>query len=177
MTAEQLLELPRGAWRYELIEGELRRMSPAGHVHGAVAMRIGARLASFVEEHRLGVAYAAETGFILARNPDTVRAPDAAFLSNATLERLAPTGAGYFPGAPDLAVEVISPDDSKREVQEKVTEWLRAGTKVVIVLDPSRTSADAHSSDGDVQSLHADGRLTVPELLPGWSVPMRELFR
>lgn len=77
-------------------------------------MRIGARLASFVEEHGLGVVYAAETGFILRRNPDTVRAPDAAFLTNATLERIAPTGPGYFPGAPDLAIEVLSPDDSVR---------------------------------------------------------------
>jgi len=177
MTAEQLLELPRGTWRYELIQGELRRMSPAGHVHGAVAMRIGARLALFVEEHSLGVAYAAETGFILARNPDTVRAPDAAFLSNATLERLAPTGAGFFPGVPDLAVEVTSPDDGRRAVLEKVAEWLGAGTQVVVVLDPGQKSAEVHRAGSHVQSRKSGDLLTVPELLPGWTIPLDDIFR
>ncbi len=111
-TAEELLHLRGGAWRHELVKGEPRQMSPSGHVHGKVVARLGARLTLFVEAHRLGETYGADTGFLLSRDPDTVRAPDAAFVTAATLASRSPADQGFFPGAPDLAVEVTSPSDS-----------------------------------------------------------------
>src|SRR5437870_3923435 len=128
-TAEQLLAMPANGWRYELVKGELRRMSPAGGPHGRIAMNLSWRLARFVRERALGVVFAAETGFVLRRNPDTVRAPDVAFVAS---PRSADETEGFFPGPPDLAVEVVSPSDSYGDVEETVFEWLTAGTKAVV---------------------------------------------
>lgn len=177
MTAEELLQLPRGRWRSELVRGELRQMSPSGHVHGRTALEVGARLWAFVREHRLGVTYAAETGFLLRRDPDTVRAPDVAFVTNATLAARTVSPEGFFPGAPDLAVEVISPSDSYSEVEEKVAEWLDAGTQVVVVLDPRRKVATVYRSGADTTTLAAADQLSLPDLLPGWSLSLEEIFR
>jgi len=111
-TADELLRLPDDGYRYELVRGELRKMSPAGSRHGVVAAAIIGSLAPFVREHSLGKVFTSETGFLIQRDPDTVRAPDCAFVQT---ERFIDTP-GYFPGAPDLAVEVISPGDSYSEV-------------------------------------------------------------
>ncbi len=175
MTAEELLRLPRGTWRYELVNGKLRRMAPSGFTHGTVAAEIGARLTTFVREQGLGQVCAAETGFFLRRDPDTVRAPDAAFVSTATLERASPAG-GFFPGAPDLAIEVISPSDTHTNVEEKVAEWLAAGTKVVVVLDPRRKATRICRPGGEVLTLGPADTLSVADLLPGWLVPLSEIF-
>ncbi|MGH9385743.1 MAG: Uma2 family endonuclease [Vicinamibacterales bacterium] len=176
MTADQLLLLPRGGTRHELVKGELRTMTPSGHVHGKVAARVAARLVSFVEEHDLGLAYGAETGFILRRSPDTVRAPDAAFVTAARLAAMSLSPHGYFPGAPDLAVEVTSPSDTRGEVDEQVAAWLEAGCRVVVVLEPERKVATVYRP-GDVRSLGISDHLSLPDLLPGWSAPLEELFR
>lgn len=110
VTALELLHMPDDGFRYELVQGELRRMNPAGNVHGRVVVRITWRLAQYVEENRLGNVYAAETGFKLTTDPDTVRAPDVAFVSLARVEAVGEVE-GFWPGTPDLAVEVISPGD------------------------------------------------------------------
>lgn len=177
MTADALLRLPRGGARYELVEGVLRTMTPSGHVHGKVAARVAARLVSFVEKHDLGLAYGAETGFMLRRSPDTVRAPDAAFVTAARLSATALSPHGYFPGAPDLAVEVTSPSDTKSELDEKIAAWLDAECRVVVVLDPVRKTASVYRAGHDVRSLTVTDELSLPDLLPGWSVPLEELFR
>src|SRR5438552_14613484 len=105
-------------------------MAPASGGHGAIAMNLGISLGLFVRQHKLGVTFAAETGFILSRNPDTVRAADGSFVS---ITRIPPGGVPmkFFPGAPDLAIEVISPSDTVFDVEEKVNDWLNAGTKLV----------------------------------------------
>src|SRR5262249_49528516 len=110
MTAEDLFQLPDDNYKYELVEGGLIRMLPTGGEHGDVTMNAGFLLKGYVKAHDLGIVCAAETGFILKRNPDTVRAPDASFVAK---ERIPPGGIpkGYWPLAPDLAVEVISPND------------------------------------------------------------------
>jgi Uma2 family endonuclease len=126
MTAEELLMLPRGQFRYELINGELKTMSPASHQHGRIAMRIAVPLVQFVWKHKLGDAYAAETGFQLTSNPDTVLAPDAAFVTE-TRAREFRDNKGYWPGAPDLAVEVFSPSESGPKVRSKVAQWIGSG--------------------------------------------------
>ena len=171
-TAEQLLARPDDGWRYELVDGELRRMSPAGQEHGRVAMNLGARLAQFVREQSLGVVFAAETGFLLRRQPDTVRAPDVAFVSSARTS----TSDGFFPGAPDLAVEVVSPSDSFVEVEEKVLEWLGAGTQAVLVINPRKRSVSIYRANKDIRRLNEGDTLDLSFVVPGFTVGVKELF-
>ena len=175
MTAEELWRLPDDGMRHELIYGELKTMSPSGSEHGWLAMRLGAGLHGFVERHRLGRVYAAETGFWLARNPDLVRAPDAAFVCQ---ERLAAAGetTGYFPGAPDLAVEVVSPNDRSAEIEEKVATWLAYGTRLVIVVYPRTRTARVHRPGQPPHDLGEGDSLDGADVLPGWALPLRELF-
>ncbi len=176
VTAEELLQMPHDGLRRELVRGELRTMTPAGRRHGKVAMRIGSRLEQFVEQHGLGEVYAAETGFKLESEPDTVRAPDVSYLRQ---ERVDETGGeliGYSPGAPDLAVEVLSPSDRFIEVEEKVFDWLDAGTKMVVVVNPDKRTATVYRSRAEITLLTADDELDGADVVPSWRLPLREIF-
>lgn len=175
LSAEELLQLSTPGRRYELVKGELFEMAPAGASHGSVAMRIGIALGAHVTSNNLGEVFAAETGFILRRDPDTVRAPDAAFVSK---ERL-PEGElppGFLELAPDLAVEVISPNDRSREVREKAEDWVRAGTRLVWVIDPTNRSATVYDSSRDVQELSEEDDLDGGDVIPGFSCRVKDLF-
>lgn len=173
-TAEQLFQEAPGLGRCELVGGELRMMSPAGSRHGAVTLRIATLLANHVDAHGLGQVFAAETGFILARNPDTVRAPDVAFVSRCRLEAGLPTG--YFPGPPDLAVEVLSPDDRPAAVAAKTADWLAAGTQLVWIVDPATQSLAAHAADGTITRLTASETAPSGDVVPGFSLALDRVF-
>jgi Uma2 family endonuclease len=173
-TAEDLAQMPDDGHRQELVRGEVRAMPPAGHEHGRITTRLTWRLAQHVEAQDLGAVYAAETGFKIASDPDTVRAPDAAFVSKARLEAVA-TKRGYWPGAPDLAVEVVSPDDTYVDVQDKVDDWLEAGARMVIVVNPHRRTVAVHRPTGITVLAESDD-LEGADVVPGWTVPVRELF-
>jgi Uma2 family endonuclease len=175
MTADELLTMPQDHNRHELVQGELRTMTPTGHEHGRIVVRLAWRLARFVEEHDLGVVYAAETGFKIASDPDTVRAPNVAFISQARLDEVGQVR-GYWPGAPDLVAEVVSPSDVYTEVEEKVLDWLEAGTRCVIVINPRSRAITVYRSLADILVLTDGDTLEAPEIVPGWSVPVRELF-
>ncbi|MCA1566802.1 MAG: Uma2 family endonuclease [Acidobacteria bacterium] len=175
MTAEELLEMPRDGFRYELVEGELKRMSPAGHNHGRIAMRLTVPLAQYVEAHGLGEVYAAETGFKLKSNPDTVRAPDIAFVRQERVEAVGETK-GYWPGAPDLAVEVISPDDRVAEVEEKVAEWLEFGTPLVWVISPKLHTVTVYRSLTDITMLTEKDELDGGTIIPGFQYLVAKMF-
>jgi Uma2 family endonuclease len=140
MTADELLQLPDDEFRYELVRGELRKMSPTCPEHGDVAMLIAYSLHGHVKKHRLGKVYINDVGFWIERNPDTVRGPDIAFLQTARVVK----SRKFYEGPPDLAIEVVSPSDSYTEVEEKATDLLRAGTRAVIVVDPARRSVRIH---------------------------------
>jgi Uma2 family endonuclease len=175
-TAEDLLKLPTGEGKvYELIEGQLRVMCAAGFEHGRVAMTAGRLLGNHVHATGSGVTLGAETGFILARDPDTVRAPDAAFVAHSRAEAVGTTF-GFWPGgAPDLAVEVVSPEDSRRYVREKALNWLEAGAIAVVVLDPSTCSATVYRAGGDTRT-STEGELDLSDAVPGWRVAVAEFF-
>lgn len=174
ITADQLLDLYEPGHPTELVRGELRSLSPSGYLHGAVTARLATLVGLHVRDRRLGEAFGAETGFLLARNPDTVRAPDVAFVRKERLPREFSTG--YFPGPPDLAAEVTSPTDTNSKVREKALSWLQHGTRLVWVIDPVSKSATVYRSRDDVRVIEADGDLTGDDVLPGFTVALRELF-
>jgi Uma2 family endonuclease len=175
MTAEELLLLPDDGMRHELIDGELRTMAPAGAEHGHSAGPIHGHISRFLFDHPIAYVWAAETGFLLRRRPDRVRAPDVSVLR---LERIPPEGVprGYFPGAPDLAVEVVSPGDTASEVLDKVDDWLRAGARAVWVVYPSPVRLFVHRADGSVQQLGPDDEVDGDEILPGFRMRVRDLL-
>jgi len=175
LTAEELLRLSTTGRRYELVKGELFEMPLAGGRHGSVAMQIGTALGSYVRANDLGEGFAAGTGFILRRDPDTVRAPDAAFVAR---ERL-PAGelpTGYLELAPDLAVEVVSPGDTAREVREKVADWMRAGVRLLWAIDPATRSVTVYRSPDDFDILTEDDSLDGGQVIPGFSADIKDLF-
>ena len=175
VTAEELLRLPNDGFRYELVRGELRQMTPTGSIHGRVAMNVATALNNHVKAHDLGTVYAAETGFRLATDPDTVRAPDVAFVGRERIEAVGEVE-GYWPGAPDLAVEVISPNDSHVEVEEKVFDWLEAGTKMVLAVNPRRRSVTVYRSQSDITILTGTDVLDGGDVVPGFQLTLREIF-
>jgi Uma2 family endonuclease len=174
VTADDLLKMPEDGFRYELVKGELKRMAPAGHEHGRVAVRFTWRLAQHVEANNLGAVYAAETGFLIATNPDTVRAPDVAFVSRKRLEE--GKKEGYWPGAPDLAVEVVSPGDTYSEVEEKATEWLEAGVLMVLALNPRKRTVTVYRSLKEITILNEDANIELGEVVPGFKVAVKDIF-
>lgn len=173
-TADELLRYSSG-YRYELIGGELKKTAPAGNEHGSLAALLTGLLITHVHTQKLGKVYAAETSFKLSSNPDTVRAPDAAFINQGRLDEVGAVQ-GYWPGAPDLVAEVISPNDLYTEVSEKVAEWLRAGCQMVIVVNPHTEQVFIHAPGADVKVMGVDDTLEGGDVVKGWQLPIKELF-
>jgi Uma2 family endonuclease len=173
MTAEQLLALPDDGLRRELILGEVRTMAPAGSEHGKRAGRVATPLCAWIYSHPVGEILIAEPGFILARDPDTVRAPDLAFF---VTDRVPPDKPGFVEVMPDLVLEVVSPNDREVEVVEKAAAWLTAGVRVVWVLWPGRRELQVWRPDGTVRSLGPADELTCKELLPGFRLPLAKVL-
>lgn len=171
-TAEQLLRNPH-IGRCELIRGELHMMSPSGAQHGLVAGVMFRAIANHVDAQKLGKAFAAETGFTLSKDPDTVRAPDVAFVR---VGRRAAPARGFYPEAPDLAVEVLSPDDRPGYVREKVAEWLEAGTRAVWVVDPRKRTVAVHAPRRKSRLLGEQDTLRGGTVLPGFEMPVAAIF-
>lgn len=174
-TAQDLLRMPDDGFRYELVRGELTKMSPAGNKHGRFAASITGSLVPHVKADKLGAVYAAETGFWLESEPDTVRAPDVAFVSQKRIDEVGDVD-GFWPGAPDLVVEVISLSDTYTEVEEKVFEWLGAGARMVVVVNPRKRAVTVYRSLTEIKVLTEDDRLDGGEVVPGWTMIVNEIF-
>ena len=174
LTSEDLWKLVADGSRYELSNGELVPMTPVNFQHGKIVVRFSRLLDQFVEQHRLG-AVGTEIGFRLARNPDTLRAPDIAFVAQSRQ----PKGAAalkFAEFAPDLAVEVLSPEDSASEVLKKTEEYLAAGVRLVWIADPGTQTITVYRSLEDVRVLPADQELDGGDVLPGFRIPVKEIF-
>ena len=174
-TAEELFHLPTVGRRLELVKGQVYEMAPAGGRHGYTAMNTGIILGSHVRANGLGRVFAAETGFILRRNPDTVRAPDVAFVAQSRLS-VDEIPDSFIELVPDLVVEVVSPGDSRREVREKVEDWLRSGVRLVWVLYPITRTATVYRSMEDVRQLGENDFLYGEDVVPGFTCRLEELF-
>ncbi len=175
ITADDLLRMPDDGFRYELIEGTLSQTTLAGHQHGRIAINVSTPLAQHVKANNLGVVYAAETGFKLASDPDTVRAPDVAFVRRERVEAVGDSE-GFWPGTPDLAVEVISPGDSYTDVEENLFDWLDAGTRLVIVANPRKRLVTVYRSLTDVVVLTEADVLDGGDVVPGFAIPVKDIF-
>lgn len=176
MTAEDLWQLDDDEHRYDLIRGELIRMPPANYRHGILGMRIARKIADYADEHELGEVPSSETGFILARDPDVVLAPDAAFVR---LDRVPPRDQQnrFAQLAPDLVVEVVSPSDLSRDVHAKVMEYLAAGVKLVWVVEPQREDVTVYTSDRTARVLNTADELDGGDVLPGLKLPVADIFK
>lgn len=178
LTAEDLLRLSNtgDGRRFELLDGVLVEMPPTAPPHDFARNNIAYELTTFVRAHRSGYVFSGDTGYILRRNPDSVRAPDVSFI---TRERI-PDGrfsAGYSEIMPDLAIEVVSPNDTAAEVERKAMEWLAAGVRLVLVVYPATRSVFAYRSPTDVRRFTEADTLDAEPVLPGFSCPVARLFQ
>ncbi len=175
VSAEQLIRMPDDGCRRELVSGEIKVMSPTGFEHGEVISTLDGLLRVFVRQHDLGKLSVGDPGFVLARDPDTVRAPDLAFIRK---ERLAtnPAGPTFWTGAPDLAVEVMSPNDTVHEVHEKAKAWLVAGVELVWVVNPAWRTVTVYRSANNIKTLTEDDDLDGQGVLPGFRCRVGDLF-
>lgn len=176
LTAEELLRLQNDDLWHELVDGRLITMPPPGFAHGLFGGRLLFALTVFVRERRLGIVVLQDTGFILRRDPDTVRAPDVAFVS---VDRMpaGPLPEGYFEGAPDLAVEVMSPADRIRDVEAKVREYLDRGARAVWVVRPRTRTVSTHHAGESPRTFTENDTLEDRAVLPGFRYRVRELFQ
>ncbi|HSL83186.1 MAG TPA: Uma2 family endonuclease [Thermoanaerobaculia bacterium] len=174
LTAEEYARMPERSdgMKDELVRGSVVCEPQPSFGHGVASMKIGHLLSGFVERHGLGFVLG-EAGYVLERGPDTVRGPDVSFVST---ERLRHRGKTFFEGAPDLAVEVISPSNTRRAVAEKTRDYLAAGARLVWNVDPRRETVTVHAPNAEPRVLGADDILDGGEVLPGFSVPVRSLF-
>jgi Uma2 family endonuclease len=174
ITADDLLAMG-DIGRCELIYGELVMMSPAGAEHGIVALCFGSFLREFVDANGLGYVFAAGTGFMVSRNPDLLRAADASFVRKARIPGAIPSG--FIEGVPDLAVEVVSPGDTRREVAEKVDMWLANGTAVVWVADPKSQTVLVRRVGETPAKLAIGDEIRDEPMLPGFVLPLTKVFK
>lgn len=174
MTAEELLRLPDDGYDYELVKGELVKMTPPGGEHGQIARRLGARLGAHVDTQNLG-AVMVESGYCLECRPDTVCGPDVSFLA---AERIPAEGLprGFIQGAPDLAVEIISPDDTASEVQAKVQDYLQHGTRLVWVVEPKTRTITVYRSLSDIRILTEHDVLEGDGVVPGFTCRVTDIL-
>lgn len=175
MTVEDLYALPDDGLHYELVHGEFVSEPPPGGRHGRIAARLVQRIGAHAEAHRLGVVFTCDTGFVLHRQPDTVRAPDVAFVSHARYRAFGDDVAA-LPGPPDIAIEVLSPSDSSAKVHAKVADYLAAGTPLVWIVDPDRRQVRSYRNLLQPEITAEPGALNAGDLLPGFSLPVSDIF-
>jgi Uma2 family endonuclease len=174
LTADDLLQMPDDGMRYELVRGELRMSPPPGARHEEIAASIILRVGAYIHEHELGRFYGAP-GFRIERDPDTVRAPDFAFIAAGRLPGDA-SPRGYPEFGPDLIAEVVSPSDRATEVQEKIEQWLAAGVRMAWLVYPETRSVAVYRSPTNIRLLSAADTIDGGDVLPGFTCLVRDLF-
>jgi Uma2 family endonuclease len=174
-TADELFRMPGDGYRYDLVEGELRKKTPSGSAHGYVVVEVTLRLGEFVNHHELGCVFGAETGFRIGRDPDTVLAPDVSFIRKS---RIAITGIPqeFYPEAPALVVEVVSPGDTADEVDDKMRRWIAAGVELGWVAYPRGRTVTVYRGLDDIRVLTESDILDGGSVVPGFTCRVGDLF-
>lgn len=175
LTAEEFLHLDDGGACSELVRGRIVEMNRPHTAHGYFCYRVAMLLGQFVEQQQLGRIITNDAGVITERDPDTVRGPDIAFYSYERIPR-GPLPEGYWPAAPELVVEIRSQDDRWKDILHKASEYLSAGVLTVAVADPQTQRVHLFSADRETSVLNANDELTFPDILPGFTVPVKKLF-
>ena len=175
VTAQQLAIMPDDGYRYELVRGEIRKTAPSFEEHGLVSANVAGDLIPYVRRNGLGRVIIAETGYLLESDPDTVRAPEVSFIRQ---DRVTPPGErrSFVQGAPDLAIEVLSPGNRPGPMAEKVADYLAAGSRMVVVMDPVLRTATVHRPGQEPQVLNEGDILDGGDVVPGWRMPVGEIF-
>ena len=173
LTTAELL-FASGDRHHELVRGVVRVSEPPGGAHGWIAARITHRLGSHVEQHGLGTVLV-EAGYVLRRDPDTVRAPDVSFISAARLppEQIPEQ---FIPGAPDLAIEILSPGDRWPDVEERLADYFAGGTRIAWVVEPRQQRVIVRYPDGASKILTGSDVLDGEDVVPGFRCPVTEVF-
>ncbi|MBI4586272.1 MAG: Uma2 family endonuclease [Planctomycetes bacterium] len=175
VTLEEFERLCRDGKRRELVRGEVRELMPTKSWHGSSTGAIHVAIGAYAKSKKLGRVFAAETGFVIERDPDTLRAPDCAFIRS---ERLpSPLPNEFLTILPDLAVETLSGDDRPREIREKIAWWLENGVPLVWLVDPVKKTVTAHRTGADPRVLKIGDHLDGEEILPGFRLPVAEIFQ
>jgi Uma2 family endonuclease len=174
ITAEEYMQLPRGQFQHELINGELITMVLPGLPHGRIQVRLLAPLAQFVWENDLGEVYG-ELGFLLSVDPDTILGPDVAFISKQRLQEAGEVK-GFWLGPPDIAVEIVSPRDTHLKVRDRTLRWLGYGTKQVWIVNPKDGTVTVHRSPADSKTFSGSDNLEADDILPGFRIPLERIF-
>jgi len=175
ITADELWRMPDAGRRRELVRGELRMMAPAGGDQGGITNNLSFLLTAHVKAQGLGQVFAAETGFRLRQAPDTVRGADVSFIRT---DRIPPAGRpkGYWEIAPDLAVEVLSPNDTVQEVEDKVNDYLAAGTRAVWVVNPKRRTVTTYRPGARPAIFTDPDTLDGSDVVPGFNCNVGDIF-
>jgi Uma2 family endonuclease len=174
VTGDELARTPN-LGRCELVEGRVVSMSPTGFLHGDIELRFGVALRAFVEPRRLGHVLVGEVGIFTRRDPDTVRGADVLFISNERFAHKTP-GRAFLDVAPELVVEVLSPDDRPGEVMHKLGEYFEAGVKLVWLADPDQRVVISYRSLTDVRRFTREDTLPGDDVLPGLEIALRAIF-
>jgi len=174
LTAEDVERISIPGKVTELVRGRLVVREPPGTWHGAISAKLTYLLVGFVHHQGLGLVFGQDTGFKIGSDPDTVRAPDVAFVARERVGVIRERG--YAELARDLLAEILSPDDRPAEVLAKVADWLRAGTRLVWVIDPDRSEARVYRRDGSLSILREHDSLEGEDVLPGFSCPLRAVL-
>ena len=174
LTAADVERMSIPGKQVELVRGQLVVREPPGTRHGAIAANLAYWLSSFVRHRELGSVFAQDTGFRIARDPDTVRGPDVAFVARDRASRIPQRG--YADLAPDLVAEILSPGDAAADVLAKVADWLAAGTKLVWLVDPERSLVHVYRPDGSLTVLRNEDSLDGESVLPGFRCPVVSIF-
>lgn len=177
ITAEQFGRMPNDGTVSELVRGRIVRMPSAFPFHGSVCFEVALAISEHVRPMGLGRVLINDSGVVTERDPDTVRGPNVAFYSKARLPAGELPRGRYLETVPELVVEVRSPSDRWQQILQKVSEYLSAGVSVVVVIDPSSNSANVYRDEGSPESFGPEATLTIPDLLPGFSVPVARFFQ
>ncbi len=175
ITADELLYMPDTKRGCELVRGKLIRYMPTGIIHGIISTKITQMLGQFVEENDLGIVLAAETGFKIFQNPDTVRGPDVSFVGKKKITKHGITEK-FFPEAPDLAVEVVSPSDRKKDIESKIKDYLTAGVELIWIIYPKNQIVAVYRQNNLVSILREDDELDGEDVLPDFRMQISKLF-